>query len=119
MSVNDPIADMLTRIRNGVMAGQMVVAMPSSNIKAEIARILKEEGYIESFEVVDGDAEHPAHKTLRVRLKYVGERRQSDPSSPVSSGSAAPDAGSTPTRRISRGFSPGWALPSCRPRRVS
>ena len=44
MSVNDPIADMLTRIRNGVMSNHAVVAMPSSNLKAEIARILKEEG---------------------------------------------------------------------------
>ena len=61
------------------MAGQMVVAMPSTNIKAEIAKILKEEGYIDSFEVADGDAEHPAHKTLRVRLKYVGERRRKRP----------------------------------------
>ncbi len=53
--VNDPIADMLTRIRNGVMAGQPVIAMPNSKIKAEIARILKEEGFVESFEVVDGE----------------------------------------------------------------
>lgn len=72
--VNDPIADMLTRIRNGVLISQPVVAMPSSKIKAEIARILKEEGYIESFEVVDG--EKPNQKTLRVKLKYVGERRE-------------------------------------------
>lgn len=74
MSVNDPIADMLTRVRNGVMAGQVLVAMPTSKIKVEIARILKEEGYIDSFEVVE--AEKPIFKTLRVRLKYVGERRQ-------------------------------------------
>lgn len=74
MSVNDPIADMLTRVRNGVMTGQVLVAMPTSKIKVEIARILKEEGYIESFEVVE--AEKPIFKTLRVRLKYVGERRQ-------------------------------------------
>lgn len=72
--VNDPIADMLTRIRNGVLINQAVVAMPSSKIKAEIARILKEEGYIESFEVVDG--EKPHQKMLRLKLKYVGERRQ-------------------------------------------
>ena len=58
MSVNDPIADMLTRIRNGVMASQSVVAMPNSKIKAEIARILKEEGFIEGYEVVEG--ENPA-----------------------------------------------------------
>ena len=74
MSVNDPIADMLTRIRNGVMASQSVVAMPHSNIKAEIARILKEEGFVEGYEVVDG--EKVFMKTLRVKLKYVGERRQ-------------------------------------------
>ncbi|KPL76154.1 30S ribosomal protein S8 [Ornatilinea apprima] len=74
MSVNDPIADMLTRIRNGVMAGQSVVAMPSSKMKAEIARILKEEGYISDFEVADG--EKPTFATLRVKLKYVGERRE-------------------------------------------
>ena len=51
MSVNDPIADMLTRIRNAVYTGQPQVAMPSSSIKAEVARILREEGFIESFEV--------------------------------------------------------------------
>jgi small subunit ribosomal protein S8 len=74
MSVNDPIADMLTRVRNSVMIGQSLVAMPSSKIKVEIARILKEEGYIENFEVVDGEV--MPTKTLRMRLKYVGERRQ-------------------------------------------
>lgn len=73
MSVNDPIADMLTRVRNIVMTGQSLVAMPSSNIKIEIARILKEEGYIESYEIADADL--PTKKTLRLRLKYVGERR--------------------------------------------
>jgi small subunit ribosomal protein S8 len=73
MNVNDPIADMLTRIRNSVMTGQGLVAMPCSNIKVEIARILKEEGYIEGYEVVDGEL--PTKKTLRLRLKYVGERR--------------------------------------------
>jgi small subunit ribosomal protein S8 len=73
MSVNDPIADMLTRVRNSVLIGQGLVAMPSSKIKVEIARILKEEGYIESYEVVDGEI--ATKKTLRMRLKYVGERR--------------------------------------------
>ena len=77
MSVNDPIADMLTRIRNGAMAGQSVVAMPNSKIKAEIARILKEEGFIEGDEVVDG--EKVFIKTLRIKMKYVGERRQRTP----------------------------------------
>lgn len=77
MSINDPISDMLTRIRNGVISNQKVVAMPNSNMKAEIARILKEEGFIEDFEVVDGSK--PLHKTLRIRLKYVGERREKRP----------------------------------------
>lgn len=73
MSVNDPIADMLTRIRNGLMVQQAAVAMPTTKIKVEIARILKEEGYIEDFEVVEG--EKPYLASLRVKLKYVGERR--------------------------------------------
>ena len=78
MSVNDPIADMLTRVRNSVRIGQNLVAMPSSNIKVEIARILKEEGYIEGYEVVDGENASP-QKVLRLKLKYVGERRQRRP----------------------------------------
>ena len=73
MSVSDPIADMLTRIRNAVMSGQPLTAMPLSKVKVEIAKILKEEGYIEAFDVVDG--ERPGQMVLRVRLKYVGERR--------------------------------------------
>jgi small subunit ribosomal protein S8 len=73
MSVNDPIADMLTRIRNAIMTGKSVVSMPNSKMKTEIARILKEEGFIESYEVVDSD--NSAYKNLRISLKYVGERR--------------------------------------------
>lgn len=77
MSVTDPIADMLTRIRNAVLAGHPVVAMPSSKMKVEIARILKEEGFVESYETVDG--EKPGQPVLRMRIKYVGERRQRRP----------------------------------------
>jgi small subunit ribosomal protein S8 len=77
MSVNDPIADMLTRIRNAVSTGQPLVAMPSSNLKAEIARILREEGFIESFELFEG--EKVFERMLRVKLKYVGERRERRP----------------------------------------
>lgn len=72
--VNDPIGDMLTRIRNSIMAGQNLVALPSSKLKVQIARILKEEGYISSYEVVDGKVANS--KILRIRLKYVGERRE-------------------------------------------
>lgn len=74
MSVNDPIADMLTRIRNAVMAGQSLAGMPNSKIKVAIAKILKSEGYIENYQVVDG--ERPGQKVLRIRLKYVGKRRE-------------------------------------------
>jgi small subunit ribosomal protein S8 len=77
MSFSDPIADMLTRVRNGVMAGHSQVAMPSSKIKAEIAKILKEEGFIENYEVADG--ERTGFKVLRVKIKYVGERRERRP----------------------------------------
>jgi small subunit ribosomal protein S8 len=77
MTVSDPIADMLTRIRNAVMVNHTTVAMPSSKMKASIAKILKEEGYISGYEVVDGEI--PEHKVLRLRLKYVGERRERQP----------------------------------------
>ncbi len=64
--MTDPIADMLTRMRNGLNAKHQRVDMPASKIKAEIARILKEEGYITNFKVI-GDG---VRKTLRVYLKY-------------------------------------------------
>jgi small subunit ribosomal protein S8 len=77
MSVNDPIADMLTRIRNGVLRGQTLVALPDSKLKTEIARILKEEGFIEDYEQVS--EENSIHKMLRMKLKYVGQRRDRRP----------------------------------------
>jgi small subunit ribosomal protein S8 len=73
MAINDPIADMLTRVRNAVMSGQTLVAMPSSKIKVEIAKIMKDEGYLEGFELVEG--ENQTQKVLRIKIKYVGERR--------------------------------------------
>ncbi len=77
MSVNDPIADMLTRIRNAVLSGHAQVAMPSSSIKVEIARILKEEGFLDGYEVAEG--EKASQKALRLKIKYVGERRERRP----------------------------------------
>jgi len=77
MTVNDPIADMLTRVRNATMAGHVTTAMPNSKIKVAIAEILKSEGYIESYKVVDGQKEF--QKILRLRIKYVGERRSRRP----------------------------------------
>jgi small subunit ribosomal protein S8 len=77
MSVNDPIADMLTRIRNAALVGHTTVAMPSSKLKVAIAKIMKEEGYISTYEVVDDQS--PGMKVLRIRLKYIGERRERKP----------------------------------------
>jgi small subunit ribosomal protein S8 len=73
MSFSDPIADMLTRIRNAVMSGQSLTAMPHSKVKVEIAKIFKEEGFIDAYDVVDG--ERPGQMVLRIRIKYVGDRR--------------------------------------------
>lgn len=77
MTVIDPIADMLTRIRNGVMAGHTLVALPSSKLKLEIAKILKDEGFLEGFEVAD--TEQSVQKVLRLKIKYTGERRERRP----------------------------------------
>jgi small subunit ribosomal protein S8 len=73
MNVNDPIADMLTRIRNGLMAGHQTVSIPNSKVKSAIARILQEEGFLEGVDVVA--AEQGVGNVLRLRMKYVGERR--------------------------------------------
>jgi small subunit ribosomal protein S8 len=67
----DPIADFLTRIRNGLRADHDEVEMPSSAFKAEIARILAEQGYIEGYETDSGRV----GKVLRVRLKYTEDRK--------------------------------------------
>jgi small subunit ribosomal protein S8 len=77
MTINDPISDMLTRIRNAVMAGHAQVALPNSKIKAEIAKILKDEGFLDGFEVVDG--ERVDQRVLRMKIKYIGERRERRP----------------------------------------
>jgi small subunit ribosomal protein S8 len=73
MSFNDPIADMLTRIRNAVRAEHSQVAMPSSKMKVSIAKILAEEGFIGNYVVTEND--NSAHITLTLDLKYVGKRR--------------------------------------------
>lgn len=67
----DPIADFLTRIRNGARARHPRVDVPSSNLKVEIARILKDEGYLANFKVV----EEKGKRTLRVFLRYTSDRR--------------------------------------------
>ena len=74
MSMTDPIADFLTRIRNGIHASHETVDIPSSKLKREMARILKEEGYIADFNVEAPNADHPG-EVLRVTLKYTDDRR--------------------------------------------
>lgn len=75
MIVSDPIADMLTRIRNGLMAGKEVVKVPHSKVKIEVARVLDEEGYIDGYEVEEAEP----FDWIVVRLKYVGSRRYRRP----------------------------------------
>ena len=74
MTMTDPIADMLTRIRNGNVAMHDEVVMPSSKLKEALASILEREGYIAGHRV-DGDAGHPGRK-LVVAMKYTPERRR-------------------------------------------
>ena len=71
MSMSDPISDMLTRIRNAQMAEKTKVAMPSSKLKVAIAEVLKDEGYVDGFNVVKGDG---GKATLEIGLKYYSGR---------------------------------------------
>ncbi len=73
-SITDPIADLLTRIRNGITAAKEVVDVPASRLKVECARILREQGYIAGYEVEAPTADHPG-EVLRIHLKYTSDRR--------------------------------------------
>ena len=70
--MTDPISDLLTRIRNAAKARHARVDIPASKLKVEVARILKEEGYIQTYKLIE---ESKTHKVLRVFLKYTPERR--------------------------------------------
>lgn len=74
MTMTDPIADMLTRIRNANLAMHDFTSMPSSKVKEALAKILHQEGYIEGFDVAD-DAARPGRK-LTITLKYTPDRRR-------------------------------------------
>ena len=74
MSMTDPVADFLTRVRNGITASHAEVEIPSSKLKREMARILKEQGYISGFELEPPAAGRPGEQ-LRLRLKYTDDRR--------------------------------------------
>jgi small subunit ribosomal protein S8 len=71
MVMTDPIADMLTRIRNATIVRDKIVEVPASNIKKEIAKILKEEGYIQDFEVLEDGKQGK----VKVYLKYNGKEK--------------------------------------------
>lgn len=83
MKVTDPIADMLTRIRNGNTANKDEVTMPSSKVLVEIARVIKEEGYIEGYTVEDTKPQKTLHVTLKFGPKHAkvirGIKRVSKP----------------------------------------
>jgi len=72
--MTDPIADLLTRIRNAIMAGHKVVEAPASNLKKEVARILFEKGYILSYKVVEGEG---VQGVLKIALKYNQKTKKS------------------------------------------
>jgi small subunit ribosomal protein S8 len=79
MSMHDPVADMLTRIRNAQLVGHAEVAMPASHLKASIAQVLKDEGYIEDFAIrekgaADGKDRGAKKKELAIGLKYYAGR---------------------------------------------
>jgi len=74
MSMTDPIADFLTRIRNAIHAAHESAVIPASKLKVEMARILKEQGYIDGYEIEAPTPERPA-ELIRVRLKYTDDRR--------------------------------------------
>src|SRR6476659_5003088 len=99
---SDPIADMLTRVRNALAARHPKVDVPASKLKTEIARILKEEGYITNYKV----AEEGVKKTIKIYLKYAADSR------PViwkSSACPGPAAASTWGSRTFRACWAGWA----------
>ena len=107
--MTDPIADMLTRIRNGLQARHATVEMPASKMKTAIAEVLKDEGYIKGYSNV---GEGPT-RALKVELRYVGKnepvltglKRISKPGLRVYAG-----------RARSRASTAAWAWRSCRPR---
>ena len=92
MSMTDPIADMLTRIRNGIQAHHDRIELPTSKLKVEVAKILKSEGFISNFKVTQEDGKPQA--SLRIYLKY------SDNGEPVIHGI---ERVSRPGRRVYRG----------------
>ncbi len=100
MSMQDPIADMLTRIRNAGAAGLKNVAMPGSIMKAAIAKVLKSEGYIADFAV----SEDGVKKTLSIELKYAGGKPVIEGIERVSKPSCRVHCGSGEIPRVRNGL---------------
>jgi small subunit ribosomal protein S8 len=110
MSMTDPIADFLTRIRNAIHAAHETVEIPASKLKAEVARILTEQGYIESWSVVPAP-DGGAGQLIEIRLKYTDDRRS------AISGLRRVSADALTWRpSASPRCSAGWELRSCPPR---
>ena len=105
MQITDPIADMLTRIRNAGNARHASVDVPASKMKKAIAQILLDEGYIKSFEVVEGNTQG----IIRIALKYVDNRRSLSPASSVCPSRACVY---TLAHRSCRRYSAALVLPS-------
>jgi small subunit ribosomal protein S8 len=74
MAMTDPIADFLTRLRNAIRAAHQTVEIPASRLKAEVARILAEQGYIESYAIVPAPGTRTG-QIIEIQLKYTDERR--------------------------------------------
>ncbi len=70
MSVSDPIADMLTRIRNAIMARHVSLQLPASRMKISIAKVLKEEGFIKDYEILKGNA---PQRVMQIHLAFMGK----------------------------------------------
>ena len=115
MSMTDPIADFLTRIRNAIQAQHDVVEIPASKLKREMARILAEQGYIDGYETEAPNADHPG-ELIRIQLKYTEDRQS------VVSGLRASRARASATTcppPASRRCRAAWAPRSSRRRRAS
>jgi small subunit ribosomal protein S8 len=74
MSMTDPVSDFLTRLRNAAAAQHHDVAIPASKLKRELARILKEQGYIEDYELLEPSSERPGGE-IRITIKYTSDRQ--------------------------------------------
>ncbi len=114
MTMTDPIADMLTRIRNANTAMHDTVKMPTSKLKESLADILEREGYIGGFDVTPSTT--GPGSVLEIKLKYAADRTRTIGGL---AGCPSPVCASTPRPTGSHASSGGWAWPWCRPARAS